>query len=462
MKPLSIIKSSNISGLHWLLAFLFLGLLFYFNYFLPRNEFLQLVALYGGMFLIYLFLLRNKQVEYEHYFIWIIGLGIVARFLILFSLPNLSDDYFRFIWDAKMISQGVNPFDFTPAEYLQSLNGDFNSLKYDYDHLNSQNYYSVYPPVSQLVFFVSHSLSPDVKEFSVLIMKLIMFSFELITLRILWLLGQQKELSKNAIIWYAINPLIIIEFCGNLHFEGLMIAFLLASTYMLTKNKLVYSAMLLAGAVLTKLHPLMILPFFIKFLGLKKGVLFAIIVVITVSLGFLPYMLSEEGFALYRLDNIFESLSLYYQSFEFNASFYYVSRWIGFYFSEYHPIAIIGKILLALNVFCLLLLLFAQKKSLKSLISVITIAYLIYNLLATTVHPWYILVILPFALLWRMKTPIVWTAVIIVSYFAYSTYNWHENFYLLTLEYTCIFAFLIYELKLTGKEYELAIIKSNT
>ncbi|MEZ5009232.1 MAG: hypothetical protein R2753_13860 [Chitinophagales bacterium] len=372
----------------------------------------------------------------------------MARFIILFSLPNLSDDYFRFLWDGTLINNGDNPFDFKPGVFLEQTAFSTDQMKLLFSNMNSPNYFSVYPPINQYIFSCSTYLFPNNIKGAVIIMKLFMFAFELLSIFSIYNITTQLKWNKNAVLWYALNPLIIIEFCGNLHFEGIMIAFLLIAIYLLTINKWMLSAVIFSGAILTKLHPLMLLPFFMKYLGWKKGIGFASIaglccLIIAASL-FLPI-----EFAVSRFQNIGESLELYYQTFEFNASIYYLLRLIGYQIYGYNAIALIGKILLALNIIALLWIFIRQKASIKSLILSITFAYLIYNLLATTVHPWYILAILPFALLINFKTPLLWSALVVLSYFAYSTLDWHENFYFVIIEYTFIFAVLIYELKTT-------------
>ncbi|MCB0503522.1 MAG: hypothetical protein KDD32_12640, partial [Bacteroidetes bacterium] len=347
-----------------------------------------------------------------------------------------------------LINNGFNPFDFRPSDFINDHNSTIAPLQLLFDKMNSPNYFSVYPPVNQYIFSLATFLFPNSIAGAVLIIKLFLFGFELLSIFSLYKVTQQLHWNKNAVLWYALNPLVIIEFCGNLHFEGIMIGFLLFSIYLLTINRHLLSAFIFSGAILTKLHPLMLLPFFLKYLSGKRGFNFVFIVGISCVLASAPLMLPFHS-SLSRLNNIGNSLELYYQTFEFNGGLYYLLRAVGYHIYGYNAIQLIGKILLLLNLLVLFILFIKQKRTIKSLILSIALAYFIYNLLATTVHPWYILSILPFALLVNFKTPIVWTAVVILSYFAYSTIDWHENFYFIILEYTLIFAVLLYELQTT-------------
>ena len=62
---------------------------------------------------------------------------------------------------------------------------------------------------------------------------------------------------EEHLIWlYALNPFIILEFSGNVHFEGVMIFFILLALYYLLKNQWIASAAFLGVAVQVKLIPL--------------------------------------------------------------------------------------------------------------------------------------------------------------------------------------------------------------
>lgn len=107
-------RQSNISAL--LLGVTTLVLYFHFSYHLDRTDFVKLISLYTSLFFIFLNLLCQRE-EY------LLIIGVLSRLIFLFSLPNLSQDFYRFIWDGRLISQGINPYLFTP-NYLMSL-GDF-------------------------------------------------------------------------------------------------------------------------------------------------------------------------------------------------------------------------------------------------------------------------------------------------------------------------------------------------
>ncbi len=47
-----------------------------------------------------------------------IGLALVFRLIFLFATPNLSQDFYRFIWDGRMILEGLNPYLHLPQTFI--------------------------------------------------------------------------------------------------------------------------------------------------------------------------------------------------------------------------------------------------------------------------------------------------------------------------------------------------------
>ena len=71
----------------------------------------------------------------------------------------------------------------------------------------------------------------------------------------------------------------------------------------------------------------------------------------------------------------------------------------------------------------------------------------LYYFFATTVHPWYIINLLPFALLANKKYAFVWMGIAFLSYNAYGNINFKENYYLVGLEYLVVLTAMFYSLK---------------
>ena len=77
---------------------------------------------------------------------------------------------------------------------------------------------------------------------------------------------------------------------------------------------------------------------------------------------------------------------------------------------------------------------------------------LLYFLVATTIHPWYVINLLFLSLFTKYKFILVWTLTVVLSYFAYSQESFQENMMLILLEYTAFLGFLGYEIYSVKKE----------
>ena len=184
----------------------------------------------------------------------------------------------------------------------------------------------------------------------------------------------------------------------------------------------------------------MFLPLLFRRLKWKKAISYYSVTGVLLLLFFLPFL--SGAFA----ENFFSSINLWFQKFEFNASFYYLIRWIGYKIEGYNIIAYAGPGLAAVVFFSVLFLsIFRRNMGLKGLLTSMMFASVIYLLLATTVHPWYLATPLLLSIFTRYKFVQVWSLMVVLSYFAYSQQDYEENLWLLAIEYIIVLSVLVYE-----------------
>jgi len=401
------------------LLLVFASLMFYisFAYDLERTDYVKLIMLYSALFFLFYKLIHLFKNNIS--FLTYLAFGFRAIFIL--AIPNLSQDFYRFIWDGRMILEGFNPYLFNVESFIS--NASF--------------------PVAQ---------AQELYTFGTLY-----FGKKLL---------EKLNLPTYNIFWFILNPFIIIELTGNLHFEGVMIFFLVWSIYLLKIGKWSWAAMVLALSISTKLIPLIFLPLFFQwfmkhndkkeistalnnikwipaFAGMTKLVRFYGIVGITTALLFLPFYSSEF------INNYTQTVALWFQKFEFNASLYYIAREIGYAFRGYNEIAIIGKILALLVVlFTLSISLFRKNKSTVELITAMLLVLSFYYFTTTTLHPWYITTLLILSVFTKYKFPLVWSFIIILSYLAYININKQdksENLWIIGLEYIIVYGVFIWD-----------------
>jgi hypothetical protein len=186
------------------------------------------------------------------------------------------------------------------------------------------------------------------------------------------------------------------------------------------------------------------------FSGIKKLIGFYAITITTIIILFLPFYSSEF------INNYANSVGLWFRNFEFNASFYYIFREIGYQFRGYNEIAIIGKITPILTILFLVIITFFRKNNaLIPLITAMLFGLCFYYFTATTIHPWYLATPLILSVFTKYRFPIIWTIVNNFSNQAYANIPWKENLWFVGLEYLILYGFLLFELLKNRQYYKI-------
>lgn len=399
-------------------------------YGVPRAQFGLLTGLLAGLFLGYGLVVRRVGGVTVNRFLF--ASAIFFRLLLLFAMPQLSDDVYRFVWDGRLLAHGYNPYLYLPNQLLDTpiitACGLDETL---FRQLNSPNYFTVYPPFNQALFGVAAWLSGGDLFWNIVWLRVPIILGEIGSLWLMTRLLHHLKHNPNLALLYGLNPLVILELTGNLHFETVMIFFALLSTWLFTRKLFVPSAGALALAIGTKLLPLLLLPLIVRHLGWRKGMSYAIVTGVITALLFVPFA------SLELVSNIFSSINLYFQKFEFNASVYYVLRTVGYWVKGYNAIERIGFWLSITTTLSVLWIAFRWRTVPASIQTVATLT--LYFAFATTVHPWYITTLVAASVFTRFRYPLVWSALIPLSYHTYSGQPYQENLWLTALEYGIVF-----------------------
>lgn len=423
-------------------------LYYFFAYHLQRTEFTRFLLLYTGLFGSYFYLVKYAKTSFNDLF----KFSILFRVVFILAIPNLSQDFYRFIWDGRMIFEGMNPYLYLPQNFIADQIFPVNQATELYAGMGQLNgsHFTNYPPINQLSFLIAALFANKSILGSVVVMRLLIIFADIGIIYFGKKILQHINLSPNAIFWYALNPFIIIELTGNLHFESVMLFFLIWSIYLLIKQKWIGSAILLSVSISVKLIPFLLLPLYFQWfvkkdtslkLGFYKLIRFYAVVIGFTILLFLPFYSQE------LISNYSNSVGLWFRNFEFNASFYYIFREVGYLFRGYNEIAIIGKIIPILTIlFVGYITFFRKNTSPKELITAFLFGLSFYYFTTTTMHPWYLASLILLSVFSNYKFPIAWSVVIILSYAAYSNDTYKENLWLVSIEYSIVYGFLIWEL----------------
>lgn len=230
---------------------------------------LQAVYLLGAMFCVYLVGVRMVRRIADELSVLrtVVVYSVLLRLTLLFSMPILEIDLYRYMWDGAVCTQGVSPYAYSPQQVLLAdgirrgdtsldklvvLEGSSEALASIIRRIHFPELTTIYPPVSQFVFAATAWLVPlDAPELvRVLAMKFVLIAFDLATLAIvvglLRLCGKPTTLA----IVYAWCPLVLKEIANSGHLDSIAVFF--STTFMYWVCRSLHQAQVSSAVVLPK------------------------------------------------------------------------------------------------------------------------------------------------------------------------------------------------------------------
>ena len=410
-------------------------------YFVKQSDFFVLLFDYTGLFSVYCFLLYSCKEKLSNKFLF--SLFFATRVVGLFAFPMLSDDIFRFWWDGYFNLQGFNPFQYKPnelialhPEYLQDA-----SIKSIYSHLNSPEYYSVYPAICQFLFLIAAKISSTNIALFAIVLKVIFTTIDFIIVFYLKKLLDISNKSNHSSLLYILNPLILIEIHGNLHFEILILLGLCLSLYFLFQNSFFKSGIWFGVSIIGKLTSGIFAPLILLYLAIKnkKSAVLLCIATAIICLSFLIYPGKYYS-------NFLQSIRLYFKQFEFN-SFLFRPLYQFNFNANFHELnAHLGQLLssLFMAVFVFLLISFIRNKI--DFFQALWLSLFMYLICSASIHPWYISTLILLGTFCFPISTLAWSFLIVVSYAKYNTVTFPYLGNFILFEYMIVIAILCYEI----------------
>lgn len=229
------------------------------------------VALYASAFVLYVVAVRLiALVDWKgREFAFLLGCAFLFRFFLLFSTPIQEDDFYRYLWDGKVVASGLNPYGVTPSAVIAR---DENYHAYGaildaepafvaiLERVNHPHVSTIYPPVAQGVFALTTLVVPG----SLLGLRVVFLFFDLALIGVILDILRHLHLNRAYVLVYAWSPLVVKETINSAHYDVIPTFFLLLAVASLLRKKRNLAYVSLAVAVLGKLYPLFVLPFFLS------------------------------------------------------------------------------------------------------------------------------------------------------------------------------------------------------
>lgn len=358
--------------------------------------------------------------------LWIILMGaLLFRLVLLFSVPIHENDYYRYFWDGKSTAHGVNPYLYEPAAlYLYEFDvrapmwepatgtllrgrpwseADAQLLDrlIDLRNENPEFYYrighwqvpTIYPPIAQAVFLVSHLFFGD----SLTGFRVVFMGFDLGCIALILALLRRFHRPVAQVIIYAWSPLVLVELTNSAHYDAIPVFFMLLGIWLAMSARKIGSMLSLAASGLSKLFGFFLAPILYP-PDKARSYLYYALGALTFMLGYLPFLLWQDG----AWSQVFGGLQTYARDWQNNSGlFLVVDGILGVILpaarDSYWP----AKQCVALGylVFLLWTALRPTPNS-EGLLRKCYWAIAVFFVLSPTAFPWYFIWVLPFICIW--------------------------------------------------------------
>jgi hypothetical protein len=220
------------------------------SWFHDLGTFQALFALAFGFFALALLRIRRYQ-RLPHAGLAVLAVATAARLALLPAAPSLSGDLYRYVWEGRVIAHGGNPYRQSPDDPALAALRD----PAIYPNINHKGLATIYPPLAEAGFALVARISPTVTAFKLWV---VLHDLALVLVLIVW--AARRGVSPVPVIAYAWNPLVLVEYAGSGHNDAVALLWLVLAVA-LARERPALSALALVAGALTKLAPLVALPF---------------------------------------------------------------------------------------------------------------------------------------------------------------------------------------------------------
>ena len=316
----------------------------------------------------------------------IIAIGLAPRLLLLAAPPHLSEDVYRYLWDGRLVADGVNPFLHAPADH--ALERYHDSLL---ARLNHAEVPTIYPPMAQLLFGATTRVAVEPWAW-----KATLLGIEAALLIALAFLLRARSLAPERLLLYVWSPVAIVESYGSGHVDLAYAAFLLLAFAFLERRRTIEGGAFFAAATLVKYMPLLLVPALLR----RRAWVALAAAAVTAVLLFLPFV--GAGAALWT------GLTTYLRHWDFNGSLYPILR--PLFRTGDPPRLIVGSALAVAS-----LLVAWRARTLTGAAIALLAVWLVTS---PTVYPWYLVPIVALLPLHPDRGLLAFSGLVALSYVA--------------------------------------------
>lgn len=284
---------------------------------------------------------RRNRVELSRRYI--LGWALILRLVLLPMSPSLSDDAWRYLWDGRLLVEGISPYHAVPAD---------SSLNHLRDELFRLQAYpttnTIYPPGAQILFATAMAqstfLGGDYMA-GYYLYKGMLVALELVAVAMLLELRRLRSDPCTPAVLYAWHPLAIVELAGQGHTDALWVAAIGLALVAFASNGWGRGIPWLALGGTLRLYPLALIPIWLPFTGWRhwwRGILLSVPFLALLAVFLDPIARDTFTTVLARFTNYYE----------FNGGVYYGVKWLADALSLKPSNRIAGAICTGLMLLC--------------------------------------------------------------------------------------------------------------
>lgn len=234
---------------------------------------------------------------------WIVGIGLIARLAALPSNLIQENDCYRYVLDGHAVLSGLNPFRYAPEELPDQAPEPLRAelQRDDAQRVLSRIGYpeipTIYPPAAQAAFAIGAVITP----WHWMGQRIVFLLADVATMILVLVALRRYGLPPMSGVFYAWNPLIIKEVANSAHLDSLVGLFVVGVLIAMRNWSerggtawLILASLAFAGAVLTKLYPVVLLPVLAIYVldrgGMRPLLVFFGLSTATCVLAYLPFL----------------------------------------------------------------------------------------------------------------------------------------------------------------------------
>ena len=184
---------------------------------------------------------------------YVLAVGVLCRLILLPSPILFDDDAYRYLWDGKLVTHGINPYLYPPEsiELFELRDANWSDVSY-------RTVRTIYPPGAQALFGLLYAAGLR----TVFAFKSLFLLFDFANMLLICALLGRLGINRDRLLIYAWSPLAAKEFANSGHVEPVMLFFLLLAFYLWLRGRPspAWAGFSFGAAIVFKLVPLVLVP----------------------------------------------------------------------------------------------------------------------------------------------------------------------------------------------------------